>query len=58
VINDYGHKIQYVQAYIHYMKGSHIQIRLPQSQREQHLLNHAYVIAKNKMNKMGKEINI
>jgi hypothetical protein len=55
---NYSYKIKYIQAYIHHMKHASVQIRLPQSQREEHLMNHAYTIAKSTMNKMGKEINV
>ena len=40
------------------MKQKNIQVRLPQSQREEHLLNQAYTIAKNTMTKLGMTINI
>jgi hypothetical protein len=40
------------------MKQQRVQIRLPQSSREEHLLNHAYTIAKKKLNELGKDINI
>jgi hypothetical protein len=52
------YKVKYIQAYIHHMKQQNVQIRVPQSQREEHLLNHAYTIAKNTMNKLGKTIRV
>jgi len=50
------YKIRYVQAYIHYMKGAMVKINIPQNQREEGMLNHAYLSAKIKMNQMGKEL--
>ena len=58
MINDLDYKARYIQAYIHHMKGRDVRIRLPQSQREEHLMNQAYTIAKNTMLKMGKKINV
>lgn len=52
------YKVRYVQAYIRHMKRQSVQIRIPQGQREEHLLNHAYTIAKKTMNEMGKEIKV
>ena len=52
------YKVKYIQAYIHHMKRQNVQIRIPQSPREEHLLNHAFTVAKKTMNEMGKEINI
>jgi len=57
-MKDLSYKVQYIQAYIHHMKQKNIQVRLPQSQREEHLLNQAYTIAKNTMTKLGMTINI
>lgn len=58
MIGNYLHKIKYVRAYIHHMKNVHVDIQLPQNDREIHMLNYCYYFAKNEMNKKGKEINV
>ena len=55
---NYSHKINYIRAYIHYLKGAHVEIRLPQSDRELHMLNHCYYYAKNTLHKQGKTLHV
>jgi len=55
---EYLHKIKYVQAYIHHMKGASVQIRLPQSPKEELLLNQAYTIAIHTMKLKGQTFNV
>ena len=57
-MQDYPYKIKYVQAYIHHMKGSTVQIRIPQSPREELLLNQAYTIAMHTMKQKCKTFNV
>jgi predicted pyridoxine 5'-phosphate oxidase superfamily flavin-nucleotide-binding protein len=54
----FDYKIKYMQAYIHIRKHQYVQIRLPQSAREEQLMNQAYTIAKQTMKQMGKQINV
>jgi hypothetical protein len=58
MIGNYPHKINYIRAYIHIMKKVHVDIQLPQNDREIHMLNHCYYFAKNEMYKQGKHINV
>jgi len=57
-MNNHAHKVKYVQGYILLMKHVRVQIRLPNSDREAHLLNHAYTLAVKKMNELGQTLNV
>ena len=49
-MTDVVDKMRYVQAYIHQMKGKHVQIIMPRDIREITLLHHLYTHAKKVLN--------
>lgn len=51
-------KIRYIEAYIHYRKNKSIKISVPQNEREMHLTNHCFTLAKNYMNSIGKDLRV
>jgi len=57
-VTDIPHKLRYIEAYVHYRKNVHVKIRLPQSDREVHLLNYCFTNAKSYMNSIGKNLHV